>query len=33
LPEASINLFWHARVHKDPANVWLRNLIFEQFAT
>lgn len=33
LPEVSINLFWHARVHKDPANVWLRNLIFEQFAT
>jgi DNA-binding transcriptional LysR family regulator len=33
LPEVAINLFWHARVHKDPANVWLRNLIFEQFAT
>jgi DNA-binding transcriptional LysR family regulator len=32
IPEASINLFWHARMHKDPANVWLRNFILELFA-
>lgn len=32
IPQASINLFWHARMHKDPANVWLRNFILELFA-
>ena len=29
LPEIPINLFWHAKVNKDPANQWLRNLMFE----
>lgn len=29
LPQIAINLFWHARVHKDPASQWLRNLVFE----
>lgn len=33
LPEAGINLFWHAKVHKDPANQWLRGLVFERFAS
>lgn len=28
LPEIAINLFWHAKFHKDPANDWLRSLIF-----
>ncbi|NML16540.1 LysR family transcriptional regulator [Azohydromonas caseinilytica] len=32
LPAVSINLFWHARVHQDPANVWLRQLILALFA-
>ncbi|WP_066341166.1 LysR family transcriptional regulator [Azohydromonas lata] len=32
MPVPSINLFWHARMHKDPANVWLRNFIVELFA-
>lgn len=32
IPPVSINLFWHARLHKDPANVWLRNFILELFA-
>lgn len=32
LPEIAINLFWHAKVHKDPANQWLRSLVFETFA-
>lgn len=27
LPEVAINVFWHAKVHKDPANEWLRSLI------
>ncbi len=28
LPEIAINLFWHARFHKDPANEWLRGILF-----
>ena len=28
LPEIAINMFWHAKFHKDPANEWLRRLIF-----
>ena len=32
LPEININLFWHARFNKDPANKWLRSLVFETFA-
>ncbi len=27
LPEVTITVFWHAKVHKDPANEWLRGLI------
>ncbi|EJL91345.1 transcriptional regulator [Polaromonas sp. CF318] len=29
LPQIAINLFWHAKYHKDPANQWLRSLVFE----
>lgn len=29
LPQIAINLFWHAKYHKDPANQWLRSLIFD----
>lgn len=32
LPQISINLFWHAKYHKDPANQWLRGLIFNMHA-
>ena len=32
IPQIAINLFWHAKFHKDPANQWLRGLIFELFA-
>lgn len=32
VPDININLFWHARFNKDPANRWLRNMIFENFA-
>lgn len=32
LPEPSIDLFWHAKMHRDPANQWLRRLIFELFS-
>ncbi len=32
LPEIGINLFWHARFHKEPGNQWLRGLIFDHFS-
>ena len=32
LPQIAINLFWHAKVHRDPGNQWLRGLLFEIFA-
>jgi DNA-binding transcriptional LysR family regulator len=32
LPEVAINLFWHAKYHKLPANQWLRGLVFELFS-
>jgi len=28
LPEIAINMFWHAKYNKDPANEWLRELVF-----
>ncbi len=27
LPEAQVRLLWHARLHREPANVWLRNYL------
>jgi len=33
LPRIGINLFWHAKFHKEPGNQWLRQLIFELFST
>ncbi|MDM0034359.1 LysR family transcriptional regulator [Variovorax sp. J22P271] len=32
LPPIAINLFWHAKFHKDPANQWLRSLVVELHA-
>ena len=32
LPPIDINLFWHARYHRDPANRWFRQLLFELFS-
>ncbi|WP_020653876.1 LysR family transcriptional regulator [Massilia niastensis] len=32
LPEININVFWHTKFNKDPANRWLRGLIFDIFA-
>lgn len=32
LPEASINVFWHAKQHRSAANRWLRGLLVELFA-
>lgn len=31
LPEVAINVFWHAKQHRAPANRWLRGLVFELF--
>ena len=28
----AINMFWHAKFHKDPANQWLRSLVFDLHA-
>jgi hypothetical protein len=32
LPEISINLFWHAKYHREPGNRWLRTLMVDTFA-
>lgn len=32
LPAIAINLFWHAKQHKDPGNQWLRSFVFEHFS-
>jgi DNA-binding transcriptional LysR family regulator len=31
LPSISIDLFWSARYHRDPANQWLRNIMVDTF--
>lgn len=31
LPEIAINLFWHAKSHRSPANQWLRAMVFDAF--
>ncbi|MFT3717480.1 LysR family transcriptional regulator [Pseudorhodoferax sp.] len=33
LPEAPINVFWHAKVHREPFNQWLRRVVFELFGS
>ncbi|WP_028603457.1 LysR family transcriptional regulator [Ottowia thiooxydans] len=32
LPQIAINLFWHAKYHKDTANQWLRSTVFDLHA-
>lgn len=32
LPDIAINLFWHAKLNRDPANMWMRKLFVELFA-
>lgn len=32
LPEMSIGIFWHAALHRDPANQWFRRMVFELFS-
>jgi DNA-binding transcriptional LysR family regulator len=31
LPQVAINVFWHAKVHRSPAHLWLRGLVFDLF--
>jgi hypothetical protein len=33
LPEIAINVFWHAKFHREPGNQWLRSLIFNTFSS
>jgi DNA-binding transcriptional LysR family regulator len=33
LPLMDINIFWHAKFHKDPANQWLRQLFADMFSS
>lgn len=32
LPAITINVFWHARMHRDAANQWMRDLILDTFS-
>lgn len=32
LPEIGINLFWHAKFHKEPGNQWIRGMVFDTFS-
>ncbi|RZU00502.1 LysR family transcriptional regulator [Rivibacter subsaxonicus] len=32
LPDIAINVFWHAKAHRSPANQWLRGVVCELFA-
>jgi DNA-binding transcriptional LysR family regulator len=32
LPDVAINVFWHAKYHRAPANRWLRGILFDLFA-
>jgi DNA-binding transcriptional LysR family regulator len=32
IPDIAINLFWHAKFNRDPANMWIRQLFVELFA-
>jgi DNA-binding transcriptional LysR family regulator len=31
LPDAPINMFWHAKMHREPSNQWLRGVVFDLF--
>lgn len=32
LPDIAINVFWHAKAHRSPANQWLRGVVCDLFA-
>lgn len=31
LPDVAINVFWHAKYHREPANRWIRDMMFDLF--
>ena len=31
LPPFDVKLYWHERYHSDPAHIWLRNIIYDEF--
>jgi DNA-binding transcriptional LysR family regulator len=31
LPDVAINVFWHAKVHRSPAHLWLRGVVMDLF--
>jgi DNA-binding transcriptional LysR family regulator len=31
LPDIAINVFWHGKAHRSPANRWLRSIVFDLF--
>jgi len=33
LPAIDISLFWHSKFHRDPSNLWLRELVAQHFQT
>jgi len=33
LPDVAINVFWHAKYHRSPANRWLRGVVFDLFGS
>src|SRR5690606_33140499 len=32
VPEIDVNIFWHAKHHRQPANKWLRTVITQIFS-
>jgi DNA-binding transcriptional LysR family regulator len=32
LPKFTVSLYWHERFHRDPANIWLRNIYLGLFS-
>ncbi|AKM29812.1 LysR family transcriptional regulator [Pandoraea faecigallinarum] len=32
IPDVQINLFWHARYHREPGSQWIRSLLFDLFS-
>lgn len=32
LPQIAVNIFWHAKLHRQPANKWLRTVVSELFS-
>lgn len=32
LPEIDVNVFWHAKFHRQPSNKWLRTVMFQTFS-